>query len=39
MDISKTLPLLIAVQLSSTILFGQTEDIFKTDTAGVRSRV
>ena len=35
MDISKTFPLLIAVQLFSTILFGQTEDIFKTDTAGV----
>jgi len=35
MDISKSLLLFITVQLFTTILYGQTEDIFKTDTAGV----
>ena len=35
MDISKTLLLFAAVQLCTTNLHGQTEEVFKTDTAGV----
>ena len=35
MDISKSLLLFIAIQLCTTILYGQPEDIFKADTAGV----
>ena len=35
MDIFKTLLLFTAVQLCTTLLYGQAEEVFKTDTAGL----